>query len=236
MYRSQLSSILQQFLHEEDYNGLLQKLESMSHADFRRSSQLLGECILPLCPEKFWKAFSVIVPSHTKVYLGTFLKAAAELTKGERQFWHNEYLEDFLRHRANEIDSRKCAEAFLPLLTQVEDAEIFLSWCTACTPDKKALWLLHTATPTAYFLLFRHLRGIEDDNATLRKYCLALIKRGDSLSFNMACIIQDYFGLPQLPATFSLRLPPYQYSRLEKSYEVFLQTLSGQPAAEAFLK
>ena len=46
----------------------------------------------------------------------------------------------------------------------------------------------------------------------------------------MAYIIQDYFGLERLPATFSLHLQPYQYSRLEQSYDEFCQLLTNHPS------
>ena len=118
----------------------------------------------------------------------------------------------------------------MPRLEGIADIEELMAICFPDAKESKALFLLRTATPQAYFLLFKHLRTIDDDAATLRKYCIALLKRGDSLSFNMAYIIQDYFGLERLPATFSLHLQPYQYSRLEQSYDEFCQLLTNHPS------
>ena len=45
------------------------------------------------------------------------------------------------------------------------------------------------------------------------------------LAFNMASILAAYFGLGQLPGTFSLTLSPYELSRLDASYEPFRKLL-----------
>ena len=45
-------------------------------------------------------------------------------------------------------------------------------------------------------------------------------------SFNLACIVHHYFGLNDLPGTFSLRLENYELSRLDGNYEQFCKILA----------
>ena len=212
MLTSQLRQLLRHVLQSGDYAALPATVAGLSHADRRQCGVLLGEELLPALGEEYWRIFAAVVPTDPKAYLGTFLKALDLLLRRDRNCWRDPLLANFLRNQASDIDRRKCAETIMPRLEGIADIEELV------------------ATPQAYFLLCKHLRTIDDDAATLRKYCIALLKRGDSLSFNMAYIIQDYFGLERLPATFSLHLQPYQYSRLEQSYDEFCQLLTNHPS------
>lgn len=230
MLTSQLRQLLRNVLQSGDYATLPATVEGLSHADRRRCGVLLGEELLPAMGEEYWQVFAAVVPADPKAYLGTFLKALDLLLRRDPECWRDPLLASFLQNQASDIDRRKCGETILPRLKGIEAIEELVATCFPEAKEGKALFLLRTATPQTFFLLFKHLRTIEDDAATLRKYCIALLKRGDSLSFNMAYIIQDYFGLERLPATFSLHLQPYQYSRLEQSYEEFCQLLTNHPS------
>ena len=230
MLTSHLRQLLRNALQSGDYATLPTLVESLSHADRRRCGVLLGEELLPALGEEYWQAFAAVVPADPKAYLGTFLKALDLRLRHDSEGWRNPLLAKFLREQATDIDRRKCAETILPHLVEVDTIEELVATCFPDAKEGKALFLMRTATPQTFFLLFKHLRTIEDDAATLRKYCIALLKRGDSLSFNMAYIIQDYFGLERLPATFSLHLQPYQYSRLEQSFDEFCQLLTNHPS------
>ena len=230
MLTSQLRQLLRHVLQSGDYAALPATVEGLSHADRRQCGVLLGEELLPAMGGEYWRIFAAVVPTDPKAYLGTFLKALSLLLRRDRNCWRDPLLANFLRNQASDIDRRKCAETIMPCLEGIADIEELVAICFPDAKEGKALFLLRTATPQAYFLLFKHLRTIDDDAATLRKYCIALLKRGDSLSFNMAYIIQDYFGLERLPATFSLHLQPYQYSRLEQSFDEFCQLLTNHPS------
>lgn len=230
MLTSQLRQLLRHVLQSGDYAALPATVAGLSHADRRQCGVLLGEELLPALGEEYWQVFAAVVPADPKAYLGTFLKALSLLLRRDRNCWRDPLLANFLRNQASDIDRRKCAETIMPRLEGIADIEELVAICFPDAKEGKALFLMRAATPQTFFLLFRHLRTIEDDAATLRKYCIALLKRGDSLSFNMAYIIQDYFGLERLPATFSLHLQPYQYSRLEQSYDEFCQLLTNHPS------
>lgn len=203
-------------------------MEHMSHADFRRCSTILGDSDLwAERSDHYWEAFAHIVPTYPKAYLGTFLKALSGILRHNPEFWNSETLFNYLRDQAGEIDRRKCAECLLPLIHDVEDAALLLRYCFPEPGARMAMLLVATGTPQAYFLLFRYFRTIEDRPEDIRKCCLALLRRGDAISFNMTRIVQDYFALERLPATFSLRLNPYEFGRLEENYDVFAKMLTA---------
>ena len=75
-----LEQRLRNFIVRRDAEGLSGCLKELSNADFRTSGILLRECLLTeLQGEDFWKFFLTIVPTNSRAYLGTFLKAAAVL-------------------------------------------------------------------------------------------------------------------------------------------------------------
>ena len=51
------------------------------------------------------------------------------------------------------------------------------------------------------------------------------MQKGTRLSFRLAAIVQDYFGLEPLPGQLSLHLKPYELSQLERSESSFLNIL-----------
>ncbi len=218
-----LHSRLTAFSTTADWNGLLALLRRLSVADFRTAGLLLSEQILPaLSVADFWNCFGAIVPSHPKAYLMTFMKAA--VSGGAFHHTDNEVLQDFLLYKASAIDKRKTLEALLPHLDDAAKAYKLLILCTEDSPRERISLLIKVCTPVSYYMLFREAQRI-DNEADLRAYCLLLMKRGERISFNLACIMGQYFALRDLPGTFSLRLQPYEFGRLNESYENFKSVL-----------
>lgn len=219
---------IQQHIQSRDFPALLRTLQSLSHSEFRVVSNYLADSILPTNHDCFWEVFMLLVPTHPRAYLGTFLKAAATIVKqqGEKFLFHP-LLAEYATEHANHIDRQKCLEALLPLVKEPQSAEHLLQYFSSTNPGTTAVSLYRSGTPLAYFHLFKYLKTVEDDAPTLRRYALALIKRGDAISFNMARVIQDYFALDNLPATFSMRLQPYQLARLDQSLEGFMSIIGG---------
>ena len=219
---------IEQLILSRDLPTLLRTLQSLSHSEFREASRQLAETILPAHHECFWEVFSYIVPTNSRAYLGTFLKAATTIAKRQgEEFLLHPLLAQYAVKQANQIDRQKCLDALLPIATRTQSAEHLLQHLSSDNLDATAISLYRAGTPLAYYHLFKYLKTIEDDIPTLRRYALAMIKRGDSLSFNMARVIQDYFALDNLPATFSMRLQPYQLARLDQSFEGFLSIVKG---------
>ena len=86
-------------------------------------------------------------------------------------------------------------------------------------------FLMEHPTAASYYEVFCLLKYNADDRPMLYRYCQRLMQEGSDLSYNLASIVGLYFDL-QLPATFALRLQPYQLSRLEEGYEQFRQIIN----------
>lgn len=223
-----LAKQMQAFLDERNAEGLLVYLQRLSNAARRSADALLGESLLvEIEEEAFWLFFYEMVRRAPKAYLGTFLKAAAaRLAKGQLNVANTLFLK-FAAEEATPIDRTKCLDALLPLIKQPEDAERVLD-AFFCKEQKtapgRALALLKVPTDACNYLLFKTMKQT-DDLVLVRKVCLRLLQRGGGASFNLAGILAGYFGIQSLPAAFSLKIEPYQYSHLEESYGNFLKYL-----------
>ena len=212
---------LMQPLQTGDVKGLQDILANLKSMDFKTAGFLLAEEVLPTLEEPlFWQCFISIVPTNAKAYLGTFLKAATALHKQEKLSLTSEALETYAQSSITPIDCRKVLEALLPLARKHEEITFLLKHFTADVQQRIALLLRITTLPAAY-TLFQEMKTMEEDASLLRSTCLALMKRGDAQAFRLASICTSYFGLEELPGTFSLTLQPYELSRLDQSYETF---------------
>lgn len=228
-YNPRLNARLRMLVAQKEHSELLSLLESLSNSDARTAGFLLGEAILAeevKCSEDFWQMTFVVVTVNPKAYLGTFLKAARSLYKKGVLSISDESLsmEAFAR-QASAIDCRKVLGALLPVVRSPEEFEKLLRLFCEDSAKVRADILLQTATPMAYYMFFRELKAMDADKEVLRLYAVKLIKKSDSLSFNLAGIISLYFDVRDLPGRFSLHLEPYELSRLENSPEQFLQIL-----------
>ena len=212
---------LLQPLQAGDIKGLQEILANLKSMDFKTAGFLLAEEVLPTLEEQlFWECFLSIVPTNAKAYLGTFLKAATALHKQERLSLTSEVLERYAQTGITPIDCRKVLEALLPLARTHEEIAFLLRCFTSDVQQRIALLLRINTLPAAY-TLFREMKTQEEDFALLRSTCIALMKRSDARAFRLASLCVSYFGLEEIPGTFSLTLQPYELSRLDQSYETF---------------
>jgi hypothetical protein len=72
------------------------------------------------------------------------------------------------------------------------------------------------------------LRRAADNQPLLRAACLAIMKKNDDMSFNMASLLRSYFDLNDIKSTFSLQIEPYELSYIEQSYDNFEHILKGK--------
>ncbi len=221
-----LQARLEAFLQAADYEGLYGMLNQLHATDFRTAGYLLGEVLLPvLTGDAYWEVFLAIVPRAPKAYLGTFLKAGRQLYEAGRLSVSGDVLRRFVEAGATDIDRKKTIDAFLPLLCTPGEAEGLLN-AFDVEPGQRISYLLSAGSRPCCFLLFRQLK-VMDDLSLIRRCCLALIRRGDRLSFNLASLLTHYFALEGIPGTFSLQLHPYEQGRLDASYEAFDKILTS---------
>lgn len=226
-----LKERLAAFVQTGDADGLADGLSHLSHQDFRTAGFLLSEELFPLYfgqsrvsgdNRDFWHFFITMVPSSPKAYLGTFLKALAVLYENEAITLNDPRFLRYACEQAAPIDCRKILEMMLPRLKVPSEIESLLSMFShILTPEQCASFLLRAGTLPCFYILFKLLKMQDATPELLRKYCVLLMRKGDHLSFNMACILHSYFDLSDLPGTFSLQLRPYQLGKLDESYEGF---------------
>lgn len=232
-HNPQLRSRLLAYVESGDAQGLCTCLSALSNMDFRTAGYLLAEDLLLRLPSvgegrtaTFWQFFSTIVPSNSKAYLVTFLKAAAALYgRGELSLSDTRLADYAAQPSTTPVDRRKTLEHLLPCVRTAAEASMLLQQFAGGEAAARIPFLLKAGTPVCYYLLFHTLKTLDEDRELLRHCCLSLVRKGDRLSFNLACIIRHYFDVADLPATFSLQLRPYQLGRLDDSFESFMKIL-----------
>lgn len=212
---------LMQSLQTGDVQVLQEMLASLKSMDQKTAGYILSEELLPSLEEaRFWEYFLAIVPINPKAYLGTFLKGAVALYQQGQLSLTSEALQTYSQTSISAIDCRKVLEAFLPIARRHEEITYLLKLFTSDVQQRLSLLLHITSLPAAY-ALFQEMKTQEEDMDLLRNTCLALMKRGDSRAFRLASICASYFGIEDIPGTFSLTLQPYELSRLDQSYDTF---------------
>lgn len=212
------------FIRQEKAESLRDYLASLRNADFRLAGQILADRQLwEHLPEAtantmFWHFAAVLVAANNRAYLGTMLKAVTA-TKSLMP------TVEFATTCTTDIDKKKVLEALLPTQKTPSDVNAMLQMFGFDSAAATENILFKIGTPVCYFILFNLLKQYEDRHDYLRRICIELIRKGDKYSFNLACIIKEYFGLAELPGTFSLSLQPYELSRLDANYDTFLSII-----------
>lgn len=224
-YNPQLERSLIEAARSERPEALPALLGGLAVSARRTAGYLLSDRVLPaLGDETYWRVFGAVVPADTKAYLMTFLKAFVTGYRDGRFVLSLAPLQA-LSLTATPIDRRKLCETLLPVLRSSTEVKSLLEALSCYTLDCAADWLIAAQTVPCYHQLFLLMRQEECRPALLRRYALELIKVARPLSFRMAAIAEQYFGLPDLPATFASRLEPFELSRLELGYEPFAELL-----------
>lgn len=223
-------SRLELYFRTGDWNGLTDYMDKLSHRDFQCAGAMIGERILPkVADEVFWAAFHTLLSYHSKAFLVTMLKAVP-LRKSEQGFslHHEGFLKvaDYLNRSGSDVDRNKFIGFILKTFDEeVDELEYLFTVLKVDSPRARLEYLLKGEGMACYYLLFKVMRQLEHEKALLVKCCVYLMKRGDSLSFNLASVSKIYFDLPQVKGTFSLQLSPYHLGRLEISFDSFKKVM-----------
>lgn len=207
------------------YDDLIVVLKSLSNAQFRVAGYMIGErYAMELENGEFWAVMERLVSFNTKAFLVTMLKALRVRMKEGKSSVKDNGMRDFCSI-LNEIDRQKTLKYILPDIDNIEDIEQFFCLLGYENRSEWIPYLLQSTSIPCYFELFSSLRYVEEDHGYLVRIASFLIKKGDSLSFNLASLMKAYFGLDELKGTFSLSLKPYQLSRLENSFQAFSEAM-----------
>lgn len=225
-YAKSLDSRLSPLVDRREFGALRDVLFSLSHSQFRMAGILIKERYAPdMDSPSFWNLAKCLVMSDSKAFLVTILKAVVLRAENKVPFVYDDGFKDFCGI-LNDVDKDKLLVHLLPVT--YDDKEVLRIFSCIGLGDRRR-WLqplMRVSSLPCYYVLFRSLRTIEDDRAYLVRMAVYLIKKGDSLSFNMACLMKEYFALNEVKGTFSLKLNPYQFSRVETSFEAFCKLMS----------
>lgn len=223
-YNPQIYVRLKTLLATDDFSQLTAYLEGLSNAHFRTAGYLLGERLLTtLSPERFWLLMRQLILWHPKAFVGTLAKTSAKrLQDGSISLDDEGFttLAQALKGDSHVIDREKLMLQWLPVLTRYEWVErLFKAFDVPTTRGME--FLLRTDGLVAGFVLLRALRFEEHNTPLLVHACHTLMRRGDSLSFNVASAIRSFFDLQDVRGVFSLHIEPYELSRLDTDFDTF---------------
>ena len=221
---------LQSLFSARDWDGLQVYLTTLSNAHFRTAGYMMGERLMPnMSRDDFWEVMLRLILWQPKAFVVTTAKAATpRLTNGTLSLSDTGFhrLAEVLQGEAHWIDRKKLIQQWLPALTEPSTIETLFRMLQVEDMRLRVEFLLHTSGMAAAFVLLRTLRFEEHDRLYLAQTCRALMKRGDSLSFNVASMVRAFFDLQEVKGVFSLHLQPFELSRLDTDYDTFKRIAS----------
>lgn len=227
-----INTKLQAFAKASQWLEMLDYLRGLSNSGFRVASYLLAERVLPdLDHQRFWDCFKVVVTTSPKAFLVTFLKAAVTGYKKEiLAFSGDEFLS--FAHQSQEketsVDRQKTLLLILSeMRTYQEVEEVLEAFCGTHSNLKMHYLVSSQESKPCYFAMFRLMRMDDLDHDEITKYLRQILRRSTTMAFNFVSIMRQYFDIKVLNGQFSLSLQPYELSRLENNYEIFVSVLTS---------
>lgn len=195
-------------------------LDGMSNAGRRVAQACLENEVLPeLETERFDALFVALFRADNRAWLGCLLKVLVQRIAAGRSGLGD--CVGLIAGEMTDVDRRKALLALLPVADAPEDVRLLLVRCGLADAGEWIQYLLQVNSRSAYFVLLGALRYVEHDRALLSRTCSYLMRKGDSLSFNVASIIRLSYDIKEVRGTFSLHLAPYQLARVEQNYSAF---------------
>ena len=206
---------------QKDLSAFGGYLLAMTNSAFRIASRLLSDKVLPkFAGEDFWRVFSYLSLLNPKAFLGTCLKASSALYVENKIHFKGNALNAYalyLKKHSMKVDVCKFLKTSVVLLR--EDSEFARLWDIFGIENagERIDFLMYGSSPLLYFEIFKECKRLQDSHDSLRILCYDLIKKGDSMSFNLASIICAYFDIKGVGAVFSLKIEPYKLNYLDAS-------------------
>ena len=217
------------FAREKNWQGLASYFSGLSNTDFRTACNMMANDLMPQWEENdYWDCFMVLFNSNPKAWLVTMLKAAVKkYNEGTLSFSGDTFkrLCRSIRQENRKIDESKLLRNILPILKMPEEIETIFSFLQL--EDKTAArYLTDCDTMPCYFVLFQKMRRMDNSPEYLSLLCAELLRKGGDKAFNFVSMIKNYFDLSAVKGVFSLKINPYELSRLDSSFELFCQMLN----------
>lgn len=212
-----------------DWNGMDRTLHSLSNMEFRRMEQVVRVAVLPtLDNDLFWEALFHLILYKRAAFISGVTSCGHLIKDGSLSF-NNDSVKALYEHlkKTNAESLTKIANMMLPLLDDEKRInELFEAFHIDNDITRLSI-LLKVDTPLSYYIIFKTLKMV-DDRLVASKCCRSIMKRNTDMAFNVVSLIKSYWSLDDLPARFSLNIPDYELSHIDKSYENFLHTINGK--------
>lgn len=224
-YNPVIAARLRKIADGRQWPDLLSYLDSLSNAQFRTAGYVLGERIMPeLEDDDFWQLATLLVGYNAKAFLVTVLKSWTASNATRRL---DPVPPFFQTLRGREEDQRKSLMVLLPVLRLPSDIRNLLVAMDISEPKRIVTLLLQShLTEASAFVLTTTLLQLEDDRPLLIRVTHYLMKQGGNLAFNTASLLRTFFGLEEVSGVFSLKLQPFQLSRIVTDFAAFCKTVS----------
>ncbi len=217
-------------VEKHDWTALKRLFNRMTNMEFRRTESIMRNDILPnLSNEDFWEALFHLVTYRHQAFL-TGILAIEHLVADETLSFDNLWVESLAAFLKEKVPgaSQKLMGMAIPLLeTEAQINDMFSALGFENERERMAA-LISVTTPLAYYILFKILKHMADDRDLVRKCCIFMLKKRDDMSYNMASIMREYFGITDMRSCLSLRIAPYELSFIDSSFENFEYVLTGK--------
>ncbi len=217
-----------QCINKEDWEGLDRMLNRMSNSEFRRTEATVREVLTHVDNDLFWKAYLNLLKYRKQSFLSCVL-SIKHLAKNDKLNFDSgsaKAVAEWVEENAPEL-VQKILRMAIPELTTEAQIEGILRLFDVIDKKECLSILVKEDSSLAYYMLFKLLKNLDDHDVAYR-CCIALMKRNNDLSYNMASILRCYFGIDELKATFSLQIEPYELSYIEQNYDNFKHILNGK--------
>ena len=221
---------LHQLIELGEWEQLNRFFSAMSNSEFRRAESYVRKSVLPALPnDAFWEALYHLVQYRRQAFLSGVLSAGEHANDGtlnlrcQGAFHLSAYL-----HETHPLSVPKVVGMLLPLLQDKQQVEDLFHTFRIDDQRQRVLALLRVESPHAYYLLFNALRHIPDNRPLALNCCRYIMSRKNDMSYNMAALLQAYFGLDELRGQFSLNIQPYELSLLDRGPQTFYNILNGK--------
>jgi len=225
-----LAETILSHIRARNWEGLSHLLLSMSNSEYRKAEVTVREKVMTQLPNQlFWEAYLHLLIIRRQSFVTCILSAHHLALHHQLDFNCKEAIELSKWLKANSPETaEKIVKMAVPIMQNIEQLENLFQLFNYNDEQKVAAILVKETTPHAYYVLFNVMRHGADNQKLLHSVCLAMMKKNDDLSFNMASLIRSYFDLNDIKSTFSLQIEPYELSYIEQSFDTFLHVLKGK--------
>lgn len=211
-----------------DWDGLNRMLHALSNSELRRMEHTMRVEILPqLNNDSFWETLLHLIQFKRQAFIAG-VTAAEHLANDDTLDFtcqHVKMLTTFLKGSDATV---KICNMLMPLLKNERQVdEMFDSFRINDELTKIAV-MLKVNSVLSYYCIFKQLKIMHNCREIGYRCCIAMMKRNDDRSWNMASILQCYFGIDELKSKLALNIESYELSHLDKNYNTFVHFLEGK--------